>query len=165
MTTVASSNCTSTSDSLHESLCLPISIFPTLICQQICRGHGGVPAVTFGRAAAHNYSALAGNISPSVDAYQKANSVADTFACQRLFYLPTFAIMCRVVSAGSRRCSNTPQKAAPAPGNREWGYINLSSTFLSLALTLTKLRIFFIEEGCLRKGFEAEAWSDVLNVF
>lgn len=64
--------------------------------RQICRGHGGVPAVTFGRAAAHNTVHLLETSLRVLMAYQKANSVADTFACQRLFYHPTFTIMCRV---------------------------------------------------------------------
>lgn len=84
-----------------------------------------MPAVTSGRAAAHNYSALAGKHLFKCRWLTKKQILADTFVCQRLFYHPTFTIVCRVVSAGSRRHSNTPQKAAPALGNREWGYINL----------------------------------------
>lgn len=89
-------------------------------------------------------------------AYQKANSVGDTFSCQRLFYHPTLIIMCRVVSADNRRCSNTPQKAASAPKNREWDYINLWSTFLCLALTLTSTA----QDSLHRKRmFKKALWS------
>lgn len=102
-------------------------------------------------------------------AYQKANSVADTFACQRMFYHPTFTIMCRVVSAGSRRCKQhtTKQKNSFCTKKQGMG-LHKSVIYIPLS-TLNSYylqpRIVFTEKECLRKHYEAEAWSDVLNVF
>lgn len=48
--------------------------------RQICRGHSALPAVSFERAVALNYSALAGNVSVSINGLPKSKLCGCYFA-------------------------------------------------------------------------------------
>lgn len=136
--------------------------------RQICRGHGGMPAVTFGRAAARKYSALAGNISPSVDALPKSKLWLIPLPVRGGFTIPPWPSCVGlyqqaaegVATRHKTKCSFCTKKQGMGL-YKSMIYFPLSS----LNSYYIQPRIVFIENGYLRKHFEAEAWPDALNVF